>query len=198
MSPLSAHQRNSRVRATERHGLVQGNQSVSLSARAVFGEDDDDAISFQGNLTVYTESADVYDASNSSFDFAAGANRLHDLITRHKRTTGSTLLDVACGTGTYLTHLGDRYTVEGVDLSPAMLAIAKRKLPNVPLHEADMVELISVADSTPWSAWAVQLATPRGDRDSDGPSRPLRVMPYRGVLSSLSRGFGPMRGKTGA
>jgi len=106
----------------------------------VFGEDDDDAISFQGNLTVYTDSADVYDASYSSFDFAAGANRLHDLITRHKRTTGSTLLDVACGTGTYLTHLGDRYTVEGVDLSPAMLAIAKRKLPNVPLHEADMVE----------------------------------------------------------
>ena len=89
---------------------------------------------------MYTDSADVYDASYSSFDFSAGANRLHDLIARYKRTPGSTLLDVACGTGTYLVHLGDRYTVEGMDLSPAMLAIARRKLPDVPLHEADMVE----------------------------------------------------------
>lgn len=88
---------------------------------------------------MYTDSADVYDASYAAFDFAAGADRLHRLIARHKRTPGSALLDVACGTGTYLALLRDRYAVEGADLSPAMLAVARGKLPDVPLHEADMV-----------------------------------------------------------
>ncbi len=106
----------------------------------MFGEDSDEAISLRKDQSVYADSADVYDASHSSFDFAAGADRLHGLIARHKRTPGSTLLDVACGTGTYLVHLRDRYTVEGLDLSPAMLAISRSKLPDVPLHEADMVD----------------------------------------------------------
>ncbi len=88
---------------------------------------------------LFTDSAAIYDAVHSSFDFAAAADQVDALIACHKQTLGTKLLDVACGTGAYLEHLRNRYAVEGVDLSPAMLAIARRKLSDVQLHEADMV-----------------------------------------------------------
>ncbi len=49
-----------------------------------------------------------------------------------------TLLDVACGTGAHLVHFNNLYAVEGLDLSPDLLAIAAERLPNIALHEADM------------------------------------------------------------
>jgi len=45
---------------------------------------------------------------------------------------------VACGTGAHLAELRRRYDVEGADLSPAMLAVARGRLPGIPLHQADM------------------------------------------------------------
>src|SRR5215213_4604167 len=88
----------------------------------------------------FTSSAAIYDAIYVGFDFATAADRLHTLIEQHKRTSGSTLLDVACGTGTYLTYLQERYDVEGVDLSEEMLEIARRKLPDVRFHQGDLVD----------------------------------------------------------
>ena len=87
---------------------------------------------------MFTRSAAIYDAVYSKWDYAALANRLHGLIQRHRRTADAGLLDVACGTGSYLFHLRSRYAVEGVDLDPGMLAVARRKVPDVPLHQADM------------------------------------------------------------
>jgi SAM-dependent methyltransferase len=50
-----------------------------------------------------------------------------------------TLLEVACGTGEILASLTDRYQLAGLDISPGMLAVARRKLPaGVPLYLADM------------------------------------------------------------
>jgi SAM-dependent methyltransferase len=37
-------------------------------------------------------------------------------------------------------HLRASYVVEGVDLDPGMLAVAHQKLPDVPLHQADLVD----------------------------------------------------------
>lgn len=92
-------------------------------------------------MDIHTESAAVYDAVyESMMDFAAAADRIHELIGRHARRSGATLLDVACGTGAYLTHLRGRYAVEGLDLSAGMLAVARRKLPAVPLHHADIAD----------------------------------------------------------
>jgi SAM-dependent methyltransferase len=56
---------------------------------------------------------------------------------------GRRLLDVACGTGnTMLPMLERGYAVTGVDVSGAMLAAARRKLPpGTPLVEADMRDL---------------------------------------------------------
>lgn len=90
---------------------------------------------------MFTESADIYDAITAErHDYPAETARLRALIERHALTREATLLDVACGTGAYLVHFREYYAVEGVDLEPAMLAVARRKLPDVRLHEADMAD----------------------------------------------------------
>ncbi len=50
------------------------------------------------------------------------------------------LLDAGCGTGTHLQALRRKYDVVGMDLSPAMLAVARQKNPGVPLVEGDMMD----------------------------------------------------------
>jgi SAM-dependent methyltransferase len=50
----------------------------------------------------------------------------------------STVLELACGTGSILAQLKSDYEVTGVDLSPEMLELARRKLPDVELHLGDM------------------------------------------------------------
>jgi SAM-dependent methyltransferase len=89
---------------------------------------------------MFSRSARLYDAIYGSFkDFGAEAERLHHLVQQHKPRARS-LLDVACGTGAHLAHLAPRYDVEGLDLDPGMLTVARERLPAVPLHEADMVD----------------------------------------------------------
>jgi ubiquinone/menaquinone biosynthesis C-methylase UbiE len=90
---------------------------------------------------MFTKSAAIYDAIHAArFDAAAAANTVHSLIQTHKRTTGNALLDVACGTGAYLLQLRSHYAVEGLDLDPGMLAVARQKVPDVPFHRADLVD----------------------------------------------------------
>lgn len=55
---------------------------------------------------------------------------------RHSRA--ATLLDVACGTGAITAVLAGTYQVSGLDISPAMLVVARGKLPGTPLYLADM------------------------------------------------------------
>ncbi len=86
---------------------------------------------------MFTESAEIYDAINPPD--AQRAERLDALIRQHHRGQPNTLLDVACGTGAALEHLRGCYAVEGLDLDAGMLAVARRKLPDVPLHQADLV-----------------------------------------------------------
>ncbi|MHC3469523.1 class I SAM-dependent methyltransferase [Streptomyces sp. 7R007] len=58
------------------------------------------------------------------------------------------MLDAACGTGRHTAYLRDLgHHVIGVDASPDMLAQARKHLPDVDLHEADLHRL-PVADNT--------------------------------------------------
>jgi len=89
---------------------------------------------------VYDKSAQIYDllyVGAGIKDYPAEAAELHGII-QEANPNARTLLDVACGTGAHLAELRRWYTVEGVDLSPAMLAAAKSRLGDVPLHVADM------------------------------------------------------------
>ena len=87
---------------------------------------------------MFSRSARLYDAIYASIrDYPREAAALNRLIQEH-RPGARTLLDVACGTGAHLEHLSG-YEVEGLDLDPEMLAVARERLPDVPFHEGDMV-----------------------------------------------------------
>jgi len=90
---------------------------------------------------MYAQSAAVYDAIYEALgkDYAREAEKLHLLIEGRKRSPGRALLDVACGTGRHLEYLRRWYEVEGLDLSPEMLEVARRRLPDVPLHRGDLL-----------------------------------------------------------
>ncbi|MBI3976084.1 MAG: class I SAM-dependent methyltransferase [Armatimonadetes bacterium] len=88
---------------------------------------------------MFRKSAAYYDALYAWKDYKGEARRLHALIWRYKRSPGNALLDVACGTGGHITFLKGRYAVEGLDLDPRLLAIARRKHPDVVYHRGDMV-----------------------------------------------------------
>ena len=86
---------------------------------------------------VFSRSARIYDAIYASVrDYPREAAELDRLI-QERRPGARTLLDVACGTGAHLEHL-EGYGVEGLDLDPEMLAVARERLPDVPFHEGDM------------------------------------------------------------
>ncbi len=86
---------------------------------------------------MFTRSGHLYDAMYSFKDYAAESARVHELI--QERSPGAaSLLDVACGTGKHLEHLRSWYAVEGLDLDPVLLEIARERLGDVPLVLGDM------------------------------------------------------------
>jgi ubiquinone/menaquinone biosynthesis C-methylase UbiE len=88
----------------------------------------------------YQRSAQVYDAIYGFKDYAREVALIRDLVAAHSRRPCRTLLDVAAGTGVHLAFLQEHFTVEGLDLEPAMLARARERLPDAPLHEANMTD----------------------------------------------------------
>jgi SAM-dependent methyltransferase len=60
-------------------------------------------------------------------------------ILRQHKPKARTLLELACGTGAILKILANDYDVVGLDQSPQMLSIARKKLPRVRFYRRDMV-----------------------------------------------------------
>ena len=88
----------------------------------------------------YERSAEVYDLLYGQFvDYDANAERICELIFQ-RNERASTLLEVACGTGAYLERLAEHFQATGLDLSPAMLAAARRRLPETEFYKADMAD----------------------------------------------------------
>jgi len=88
----------------------------------------------------YGKSARIYDllyVGTGIKDYVAESAELRRII-EESRPGAKTLLDVGCGTGAHLAELRHWYEVEGADLSPAMLAVARDRLPGIKLHQADM------------------------------------------------------------
>jgi ubiquinone/menaquinone biosynthesis C-methylase UbiE len=87
---------------------------------------------------MFHELAPYYDLLADRKDYRSEVRTLEQYVHRFGRSTGRDWLDVACGTGRHLEHLRRRFRVAGVDLSPAMLRIARRRLPGVRLYRGDM------------------------------------------------------------
>jgi ubiquinone/menaquinone biosynthesis C-methylase UbiE len=88
---------------------------------------------------MYSSTAHLYDALYSFKDYAGEAEEIYGLI-RERRPEARTLLEVAAGTGRFLAQFRRWYEVEGTDIEAAMLAVARERLPDVALHEADMTD----------------------------------------------------------
>ncbi|KXH76984.1 MAG: hypothetical protein AM326_06000 [Candidatus Thorarchaeota archaeon SMTZ-45] len=89
----------------------------------------------------YSRLAKYYDQMYAHIDYEGAANRLHDIIQKYKQTTGNRLLDVACGTGTHIMYLKDRYQVMGLDISEEMLSVAREKCPGISFVQGNMVSM---------------------------------------------------------
>lgn len=90
-------------------------------------------------VAVFTKSQEYYDAIYGFKNYETEAEKLCVHIDAHKRKAADTLLDVACGTGAHLPFLRSRFTVEGLDVDPGMIEVARARNPGIPFFVADMV-----------------------------------------------------------
>lgn len=91
---------------------------------------------------MYSESAALYDLIYTPIkDYSAEAGQVAGLI-RRTRPRCRRLLDVACGTAEHARLLAEvhGFEVDGVDLDPAFVAIARAKCPHGRFAVADMVD----------------------------------------------------------
>lgn len=86
-------------------------------------------------MASYDVIARFYD--NIMGDQKGSAQNIRKLI-RKNYPKASSLLELGCGTGSYLSYLSKFYKVCGIDSSLNMLAIARNKLPNTPLYKNNM------------------------------------------------------------
>jgi SAM-dependent methyltransferase len=90
---------------------------------------------------MFTASAEFYDLIYATFkDYASEATQIARLL-RQFNPACQTVLDVACGTGEHARLLAAAgFIVDGLDLDPAFVRIAKQKNPAGRFFEADMSE----------------------------------------------------------
>ena len=88
---------------------------------------------------MFSKTAQYYDKIYSFKDYRGEAECLLEIIRENLGSDGDRLLDVACGTGQHLVCLREHLSVEGLDLDPNVLAIARQRNPGVPFHHGDMV-----------------------------------------------------------
>lgn len=87
---------------------------------------------------IYESRAELYDLIYHFKDYAAEARRVEAVLASLGVHPGARVLEGAMGTGGHAVHLAQRYDYAGFDLSPTLLAIARRKLPDAPLTVADL------------------------------------------------------------
>ena len=88
---------------------------------------------------MFTKSAEIYDRIYSIKDYGEAARKVAGIV-RAERPDARSLLDVGCGTGRHLAYLREDYAVAGIDISDELIAVARRRCPDVPFHVGDMAD----------------------------------------------------------
>jgi trans-aconitate methyltransferase len=89
------------------------------------------------DTSTYTAYAAAYD------DFKGDRHETIELLKRlieRYHPTAKSVLDLACGTGSIAKGLIGRFDIVGLDNAGAMLDLAKKKLPDMPLVNANMID----------------------------------------------------------
>ena len=73
-------------------------------------------------------------------EYAPEAAKVKELLSAHGIAPQSDLLILACGTGGHIPYFTDEYKVSGLDLSEDMLAVAKKKFPNLTFHRGNLID----------------------------------------------------------
>jgi SAM-dependent methyltransferase len=90
---------------------------------------------------------------------------------------GTRLLDVGCGSGLILVLAAERGAIPaGLDISPGLLGIARERLPEADLREADM-ESLPFADASFDAVTGVNASSSPGTRAGHCPGRPGSCVP---------------------
>ena len=84
-------------------------------------------------MSQYDSYSNFYDATQQG---ALGEHYLRLLQKYHPNA--KSLLEIACGTGSLLLLFSKHYDVAGLDISKAMLELARKKLPNTKFYQQDM------------------------------------------------------------
>jgi len=87
---------------------------------------------------MYANTASYYDRIYAFKDYADEAAKVASIVAESCHSGGKRLLDVACGTGLHIEHLARTFDVEGLDISPELLAFARERTPAVTFHTGDM------------------------------------------------------------
>ena len=90
---------------------------------------------------MYSKSQKYYDAiyASEGKDYPAEANKVRKFIQKYKQSDGNRLLDVGCGTGIHANLLSKHYQIEGLDIDPKMLSVARKNYPKILFQQGDMV-----------------------------------------------------------
>jgi SAM-dependent methyltransferase len=88
---------------------------------------------------MFSKTARYYDKFYAFKDYAGEVERLLVVIGERLRSGGKDLLDVACGTGHHIEHLKGHFDVQGLDLEPQLLQIARERNPEVTFHQGTMI-----------------------------------------------------------
>jgi len=87
---------------------------------------------------LYRDLARYYDLIYSWKDYEKEVSALKELFAEHRRSPGTRLLDVGCGTGHHVRLLRDEYECAGLDISEAILEVARENVEGVEFIQADM------------------------------------------------------------
>lgn len=73
-------------------------------------------------------------------EYSLEAAKVKELLTKHGVHLQADLLVLACGTGGHIPYLKDDYHVSGLDLSEDMLALARKKFPDLRFYSGDLID----------------------------------------------------------
>jgi SAM-dependent methyltransferase len=86
---------------------------------------------------MFRSTVPYYDAIHSYKNYEGEVARLNEIL-HHECPRAKSVLDVGCGTGEHARRLSRRFRVQGIDVEPAFIEAARRKVPTGRFEVADM------------------------------------------------------------